>query len=117
MSTDGVWVHPAIRSGEPCVGGTRVPVDMVVRLVWENDVEVAMDTWELTRGQVLNACWYAAVVNVTRVHKRGGEYSTKRGPWRKRWGAWAKQVHGDLWKSTVNDDVIPNPPGSAEDQR
>ncbi|MDT0302923.1 DUF433 domain-containing protein [Streptomonospora wellingtoniae] len=28
-----VWVHPGIRSGTPCVGGTRVPVEQVVSLM------------------------------------------------------------------------------------
>lgn len=108
---DGVWIDPARRSGEPCIGGTRVPVDMVVNHVWQRGVDSAMDTWCLDRAQVLHACWYAGAGFVTRLHGKGGQYVARRGPWRKRWADWARAVHGSLWHQNLDD--IPDPPTEA----
>lgn len=107
-----VWIDPARKSGEPCIGGHRLPVEMVVDSVWSSGIEQAMGTYCLTRAQVLVACWYAGAGNVVRLHGRGGQYVARRGPWRKRWGAWAAEVHQALWSTTsVDYDVVPDPPG------
>ncbi len=114
MSDAYVWIDPARKSGEPCVGGHRVPVEMVIGVVWESSVDNAMDLWCLTRAEVLGACWYAGVGNVVRLHGKGGKYVAHRGPWRKRWGVWARQVHGALWSSTTcNYGAVPDPPREA----
>ena len=107
MSDAYVWIDPARCSGEPCIGGTRINVSLVVGNVWTHGVENAMDLWCLTRGQVLGACWYAGAGNVVRVHGKGGKYVGHRGPWRKRWGAWAHEVHGHLWKQELDDVTDP----------
>lgn len=98
---EGVWIDPGRLSGTPCVGGTHVPVYMVVGMVWASGVDEAMDCWDLTRGQVLNACWYAAAVNVVHIWRRRPPHGLAlgRSPWRRRWLAWAEQVKGDLWAS------------------
>lgn len=112
MSDAYVWIDPARKSGEPCIGGHRLPVEMVIATVWRSGLDEALHCWpQLTRGQVLVACWYAGAGNVVRLHGRGGAYVGYRGPWRKRWGAWAAEVHDGLWLSaTVDYDVIPDPP-------
>ncbi len=97
-----VWVCPGRQSGQPCVGGHRIPVDMVVDMVWWNGVRDAMRAWELTRGEVLAACWYAAEINVVRLGQ------SRRGPWRARWGAWAEDAHGALWKGDYK--AVADPP-------
>jgi hypothetical protein len=65
----------------------------------------------VTRAQVLAACWYAGAG----LHNARSEYAPYRGPWRKRWGMWATEVHGALWSvSTVDYDAIPDPPTKGE---
>lgn len=106
-----VWIDPARRSGEPCVGGHRLPVEMVVDIVWDSSTDNAIDMWCLSRGEVLAACWYAGAGYPVRLHNTRSEYAPYRGSWRKRWGAWAHDVHGALWSSTTVDyDAIPDPP-------
>lgn len=108
---EGVEVDPARLSGSPCCGSTRVPVYMVVDFVWEHGVAEAMDTWDLTLGEVLNACWYAATVNVVELWGPNG-LRTSRGPWRKRWGVWAQEVHRDLWRQDYR--AVKEPPRRGE---
>lgn len=104
-----VWIDPGRKSGEPCIGGHRVDVGMVIGCVWDSDVRNAMDLWCLTRPEVLTACWYAGVGNVVRLHGKGGKYVARRGPWRTRWGAWAAESHPALWSHRYDD--VTNPPG------
>lgn len=98
MSDAAVWIDPARRSGDPCIGGTRLPVDTIIEAAWRNGVPAAIDTWEVTRAQVLGACWYAAT------------YGTRR--WRKRWHDWATVNHGAMWGDRYDD--VPDPPRSQE---
>lgn len=112
-ATTAVWIDPARRCGEPCIGGTRIPVSMVIATVWNRGLDVVFECWpNLTRQQVLNACWYAGSGNVVRLHGKGGRYVAYRGPWRKRWGAWAEQVHEGLWSSDVDD--LDDPPRAGD---
>jgi uncharacterized protein (DUF433 family) len=106
----GVWIDPARLSGEPCCGGTRVPVYMVVAMVWEHGVDEAMDTWSLTRGQVLCACWYAAAGGPVYLwsSRTRGLLRRHRSPWPSRWRVWAEEHHGLLWHHAYDD--CPDPP-------
>lgn len=114
MSDAYVWIDPARKSGEPCVGGHRLPIGLVIDTAWVHGIAEAMTTYDLTRAQVLVACWYAGSGNVVRLHGKGGRYVARRGPWRKRWGAWAAEVHQALWQSTTVDyAAIPDPPYEA----
>ena len=106
-----VWIDPARRSGEPCIGGHRLGVELVIESVWYGDVHQAIATYDITRGQVLVACWYAGAGYPVRLHNKRSEYKPHRGPWAKRWGPWAADVHQALWQSTsVDYDAIPAPP-------
>jgi uncharacterized protein (DUF433 family) len=105
---EAVWIDPARHSGDPCIGGTRIPVHAVIEMVWRDGVDAATDTWSISRTQVLHACWYAAVINVVHVYAPRGGWNTRRGPWRARWGDWAEKVHGQLWHNDTAD--IPDPP-------
>ncbi len=89
--TESVHIDPAILSGTPCI--SRVPVYMIVETVWQRDVNEAMRTWDFSRGQILNACWYAAAVNVLHVWRDRGPLGlgVRRSPWRRRWGGWAEE--------------------------
>jgi uncharacterized protein (DUF433 family) len=109
-----VWIDPARRSGEPCIGGHRLGVDMVIETVWATGIDNAEDMYCITRSQILGACWYAGAGYPVRLHNSRSEYAPYRGPWRKRWGTWAAEVHQALWSSTTCDyDAIPDPPTKA----
>jgi uncharacterized protein (DUF433 family) len=53
---EGVWIHPGIQAGTPCIDGTRVPTHEVARLVeaGEDADDVAAD-FDLTPEQVDDA--------------------------------------------------------------
>jgi uncharacterized protein (DUF433 family) len=107
-----VWIDPGRCSGEPCVSGHRIPVELVIGSVWWHGVDSAMGTYALTREEVLGACWYAGAGNVVRLHGKGGRYVARRGPWRKRWGAWAWESHDALWNHLYDD--VNDPPRGEE---
>lgn len=108
-----VWIDPGRKSGEPCVGGHRIPVEMVINTVWHHGVHEAMSQYVLPRAQVLGVCWYAGAGNVVQLHDDDGAYVAKRGPWRKRWGTWAADAHQGLWQD--EPDIVPDPPTKADD--
>lgn len=109
MSNAYVWIDPARKSGEPCVGGTRVPVEMVADIVWAHGVDEALTQWPyITRPQILNACWYAAVGNVVRLHGKGGKYVARRWAHRTNWARWARDAHQALWEGRFDDVTDPS---------
>lgn len=108
--TPFVSVNPAMRWGQPCVNGTRLPVDAVAGMVWAEGVDVAADQYDLTRADVLVACWYAGTYGLP--GRRESLFPVRQ--WPKRWGAWADSVAGALWKVTeVDYDAVPDPPRAA----
>lgn len=102
-----IAVDPAMRSGQPCLNGTRLTVEAVVGLVWAGEtVATVADEYDITRADVLVPCWYAGVVGLP---GRRGLHPTRS--WRDRWGAWAAQVHDALWSTSALDvDAVPDPP-------
>jgi uncharacterized protein (DUF433 family) len=78
-----VWVSPGRQAGQPCVGGTRIPTEMVAGYVWEGLWGELGPGYELTDRQVLVCCWYEA------------EFGDKK--WRDRWGPWANYASPILW--------------------
>jgi uncharacterized protein (DUF433 family) len=88
-----IWVHPGRLGGKPCIGGTRIPVATVTRYVRGGGGIQAAQTAhpELTRTQVLLACWHAAVCGDA-----------------PEWAAWAEEQGGALWAGLF--DEIPEPP-------
>ena len=89
---------PAMRSGEATINHTRMPVDSIVENIWAaQSVDSVMDTYAVTRADVITACWFA------------GTHGSRK--WRKRWGAWAEHVHGELWHSRYD---VPNPPAHSD---
>jgi uncharacterized protein (DUF433 family) len=97
QQTAAVWVDPGRRSGEPCLYGTRIPVDTIVRCTWARGAEFTMANWLVTASQVFGACWYVAVHGKRK--------------WRKRWGPWAAEHSGSLWSGNL--DNVPWPPRAA----
>ncbi|WP_166379905.1 DUF433 domain-containing protein [Catellatospora methionotrophica] len=87
-----------MQQGTPCVGGTRIPVETIARLVYGpgGSVQLATGSYpHLTRQQVLVACWYV------------GMYGTA--VWsRRRWRAWAAGHADAMWAGRWNE--VPDPP-------
>lgn len=40
-----IWIDPGRQSGQPCFGGTRIPVDPVMAIVEEAGPEAAKELW------------------------------------------------------------------------
>lgn len=103
-----VECSPTVRGGQPTIGG--IPVAAIADRVWAGEgVDAVADDYELTRADVIVACWYA------------GQYglpSDRRPPlaatrlWRHRWGDWADQANGAPWTTDCDYDQIPEPPTS-----
>jgi hypothetical protein len=82
-----VRVDPAIREGDPTLRG--IPTDAIADHHWLNDdVE---DDFGLTRHELLVVLWF--------------EGSRGQPEHRQRWGVWAEQVHGPLYRVTSLDEA------------
>lgn len=91
-----IRVDPAQAFGQPAVAG--VPAESVGGTVWVESVAVAAHDYDLTRGQVLVACWFLGT----------------QGPrkWRTRWKTWATAAGIAMWDvRTCDYDAVPDPPG------
>lgn len=99
-----VWTNPGFSFGEPCTANRRIPVETIAGAVRAGDsVDAVAAEFDLTRGDVLVACWYAAR-HIPR--------------WRRRpeWRAWveSREVEFALWHvDTVDYDAVPDPPTAA----
>jgi uncharacterized protein (DUF433 family) len=92
-----VRIEPAMRFGQPAFHG--VSVDAIAGMVYaERGLDVVAGEYGLTRAQVIVACWYV------------GTYGDRR--WRRRWGAWSKSVHGELWHCHYD---VPDPPVNGDE--
>lgn len=90
-----VSVDPQMRSGRPCVNGTRIPAEALAGYVAAgDDVGFVAEQYNLTREAVLVACWYQATYG--------------KGRWRKRWGEWAEDSHSAMWHGLWAD--VDDPP-------
>ncbi len=108
-----ITIDPAVNHGAPCVRG--VSVEAIAEAVWagESVADVA-DDGDITPHQVLVACWYAGTYGATDWSGRR-QIKVHGAVWRKRWAAWAFDVHPALWHS--NPDRVPDPPTRAEVDR
>lgn len=106
-----IWIDPRRRVGEPCIGGSRLPVAAVAVRSWYDGIDAAVDTYDITRQQALVACWYAGTYGITHIWRASGDrsryVSAWREPWRARWRQWAESVATDLWHGRD----VPDPPG------
>lgn len=91
-----IWIDPGRRAGEPCIGGTRIPPEIIGGYIWAgDDLAKIADDYGVTVPQALVAAWYL------------GTYGSRT--WRKRWGMWAQTAGGHLW-SRKDQDQCPMPP-------
>lgn len=92
-----VWVDPARMGGKPCVGGTRIPVDMITAYVADGMYDELRAGWEeITERQILVACWHAGIY---------GD--------RPEWWDWAMDAERLLWQ---HDGELPSLPPIAATQ-
>jgi uncharacterized protein (DUF433 family) len=101
-----VTFHPGMRSGEPTIGGTRLALWFILPVVWSDGVQSAMGLWQLTREQVLVACWFAGTYGVEGFDSKRRRVTGRF--WQKRWGGWALEHHGAMWAGKF--DKVPDPP-------
>lgn len=81
-----VSLSPAMRWGAPTINHTRLPVSAIAGMLWaEKSVAAVCDDYEITRADVLVACWYLGMY---------GSHENRQ--WRRRWHGWAQAVDGDL---------------------
>ena len=107
-----IGIDPAMCSGQPTVNHTRLSVDAVTGMVWAGEsVDQVADEYDITRADVLVACWYAGTYGLP--GERRKVLAATRW-WRERWGKWAEQVSGALWKSQY--DAVPDPLGKDDVQ-
>lgn len=91
-----IWIDPGRYSGQPCIGGHRLPAEQMAGYVWEGEtVEAVARQWDITVPQVLVACWFMGI------------YGSRT--WKKRWGAWAGKAYGFLWDRDTQDQCPPPP--------
>ena len=102
-----VWVDPGRQFGGPCVAGTRVTVETVAVDVWSGGVSRSMEAVDLTREQVLVACWFHACWRPRGV-KEGAALRASAVAW----AGWVAEHERAIWESAW--DQIPDPPSKAD---
>lgn len=89
-----VWVDPGRQGGAPCIGGTRIPTDMVPGYVKHSGVDGMAHDYDLTPRQIVTALWYEAM------HGRWSRVKKLR--------RWAEDAGMVLWHSEV--ETLPELP-------
>lgn len=92
-----ISIEPGIKSGEPCIGGTRLTAEWVAGHIWDGwtQDDILTDWDYLTRADLMVACWYVS------------QYGPR--VWRRRWSTWAVEAFHCLWESAKQADC-PWPP-------
>lgn len=67
-----VWAHPGRMSGEPCIGGRRVPVDTIRQMTEEE----AIDGYDITAEEYRLACWFGECFTYTYSHDANQRFRT-----------------------------------------
>lgn len=99
MTSPQVTVSPAHRFGRPAMKG--VSTEMIADLYWAHGESEVEDDYDLSRHELLVVLWFEGSQGMPR--------------FRKRWGAWVRQVEGTLWKVTELDpDLVVLPPTRAD---
>lgn len=94
-----IVVYPGRMGGQPTVGDSRIPAELVAGVCWAHGMDEAETQWEpyVDRDGVLLACWYM------------GRYGTRT--WRKRMASWIEDADYALWHGEDESwDNCPDPP-------
>lgn len=88
-----VTIQPGMRWGYPTVGA--VSTEAVAGMVWAGEpVHVVADEYDLSRPQVLIACWY----------------ETTHGQYQQQWAVWLGVAGPALARRNVDWATVPDPP-------
>lgn len=119
-----IRINPAVLSGTPCLAGTRIPVYIVTDFVFHHGVDEACTMWDLSRAQVLVACWYAGAYGTLTLwdircdddQRAPGTYRDDPvdEEWLTRWRTWAFEVSSPLWHGHA--DEVTDPPRAGADR-
>lgn len=95
--TNYISIRPEMQSGQPCIGNTRIPVEVVIRAWWYTTVseEVICNNWGITPQTLRIACWYWGC------YRR----RTKIGH---AWTDWAERNEGLMWLSEYEMVSLPS---------
>ena len=103
MTRPVVTVDPAMNFGAPSIRGVRVGT--IGELVWAGEaVDTVAAEYDLTCEQVLTACWFLGRFGIEDALPAARFGAV----WRKRWGTWAWEVDGAMWRGEY--DLVPDPP-------
>lgn len=93
-------VDPSMRFGRPHVKG--IPVDAIVGMLSAGEsVATVADNYDLTRADVLVACWYVGAFGLPESPRR----------WRTALREWATGAGQAMWNTKTCDyEAIPDPP-------
>lgn len=103
-------------SGEPTLGECKIALSTLADHVLTFGVDATCDDYQLSRPEVLIACWFLGSYGITNVQIRGKHTTTPR--YRvsqdrktiKKWRKWAEQNAAALRDGQY--DNVPNPPSS-----
>jgi hypothetical protein len=88
-------------------------------MVWNENVDEAMSMWDLSRAEVLVACWFVGATGIMTIHTETAERKRINSAykanltsieWRRRWSKWANDYAVLLWSSDYGN--VPDPPVS-----
>lgn len=68
---DRIVINPQVMAGKPVIKGTRVPVELIVRMVAQGipEAEIVRDYPNLVQADIQAALWYAvALLNQDEVY-------------------------------------------------
>lgn len=89
-----IVVHPGRMGGEPTIGHSRLPAEMIARTYWQLGFDEVLRMWDyLDKDDVLIACWFQA---------RFGTRSQ-----RARWKDWLSGADMALWSGDFSTVELP----------
>lgn len=94
MNDPYIWVHPGRLSGDPALGGHRLPTHTVAVHYVALGMAETEDAYVIERADVLICCWFEA---------RYGSRKLKR-----LWREWLGAFERLMWESRWAD--VPEPP-------
>lgn len=93
-----VWLSPGRYSGEPCIGGHSISTRQIADSVWYGHADDLERGYDLTREDIIVACWFEA---------RHGRSRKIRRAWRE----WLDTHDGTLWHLRPHEwAAMPLPP-------
>jgi uncharacterized protein (DUF433 family) len=101
---------PSILNGEPVVLGTKLSVATIAEHVNKYGVPQTMENFNLSREQILDACWFVAVYGVESIQSNSKNNSFYKGEpfsrkWTKKWRQWAEESR-ELFEQRLYGDIL-----------